>query len=375
MGSEMCIRDRWRGTLTNAAVGRVTVRLTKIDNTTDFVLPNNDEVRILLSANNNGVNFFVIAVRWSLTADEYRHIGSTESSSGSSLTEEQERIVNASTSTQIQDVIATTQYGGGFLLRTESSANVVRDSAGDEVALSALGQVTTVSPSGTALEELVLSGGIWTVTFNSGPDVDFTSYNVGDSLIMRLANGFDSPTPEHVVPPGDYLVFVGAPASGLNVLNIDPRSVRGINADGTLRNHLFNWQRLEAFTVPFTAPSMTFFEADYQSELELSATNNTTEFGFSDAGIRTNESVIINGTHQTSESLASSLGTAIAGTYPAFWPLDQRGYALTVTGADFSGITTGSPFLIRVTTNSGQGIIPVGNYICLLYTSPSPRDS
>ena len=107
-----------------------------------------------------------------------------------------------------------------------------------------------------------------------------------------------------------------------------------------------------------------------------------------DVGFRSNEAIIINGTHQTSESLATNQGTAIPGTYPAFWPLSPRGYLLDVPGADFSGIAQGSPFHITVTANSGQGIIPVGNYIgyrtdapgavthiCLLYTSPSPRDS
>ena len=73
--------DEWQGTLVGPGVGRTVLRLTK-QNTGDYALPNNDSLAMLLSADNSGLTYDVIAVRWSLTADEYRHIGSTAASSG-----------------------------------------------------------------------------------------------------------------------------------------------------------------------------------------------------------------------------------------------------------------------------------------------------
>ena len=83
------------------------------------------------------------------------------------LTDEEQRVVNASTSTGVQDVISQTEYGGGFLLRTESNAQV-----GNEI--SATGDVVSTLSTGDnprQIELLELSAGIWTVNFNASPAI------------------------------------------------------------------------------------------------------------------------------------------------------------------------------------------------------------
>ena len=70
----------WSGTLTGVSVGRTTVRLTKLTSA-DYTIPANDELRFLMSATNSPISFAVIAIRWSLTGDAYRHIGSVEGGS------------------------------------------------------------------------------------------------------------------------------------------------------------------------------------------------------------------------------------------------------------------------------------------------------
>ena len=55
-------------------------------NSGDYILPNNDGLDMLLTANNSGLTYHILAVRWSLSEDAYRHIGSVEGGGGSAVT-------------------------------------------------------------------------------------------------------------------------------------------------------------------------------------------------------------------------------------------------------------------------------------------------
>ena len=299
---------------------------------------------------------------------------------GEILTPEQERVVNASTSTGVQPVIATTQKEGGFLERTVGG--VVEDSGADSQTTLGLARnyelFSPPSPNAGQSAEWIANFGAnqWTIEFDENSGIDFSNTQVGDTFVLTIhadsIDRQDGNTPAGYLPMGRYYVYAIAPSSGPNVVTVSSATVREIYLDGTVGNHIGHLATVGAsgFSIPFADNSIQITRASDNLERQFSTTNNTTEIGFSDRGLRVNEALVVNGTQQTSETLASNIGTPITGTYPAFWPLRNNNYLLDVTGADFTSIPTGSPFRISVTEASTQGFMPVGDYIAYRVNAP-----
>ena len=292
------------------------------------------------------------------------------------LSAEERRVVDASTSNGVQNVISTTQKEGGFLERTVGGVieGTGETNSGDVA-------TTDLFGNGQVAEWLGNVDDIWTLNFNDTiSTIDFSNVQVGDGYILRVANDNEAATalPEitaGLIPAGDYYVFVGAPSSGPHVINFDPRTVRRIYADGTVGNHIGDLALAGMHSIPFPAGSLTVVPATDNIERQISTTNNETEIGFSDSGLRVNRALEVNGSTQTSELMASNFGNNITGTYPTFWGLIEGSYRLSVANANFNDIALGDPFLIRVTLDSGQGIVPVGNYVAYRTNSPDPDDA
>ena len=292
--------------------------------------------------------------------------------SGTGLTAEQLRVVNASTSTGQQDVIATTQKEGGFLERTVGG--VAEDTGtGTQTTLGAA-RSYDLFPSGPNQGQVAewLAGfdaNQWEIEFDDNSGIDFTGTQVGDTFVLTIAvtniARQDGLVEAGAFPTGNYYVYAIAPSSGPNVVTINTTTIREIYLDGTVGNHLGALAALGAdgLSIPFADNSIQMTRASDNLERQISTTNNTTEIGFSDRGLRTNAGLVVNGTQQTSESLVTGIGDPITGVYPTLWGLSNNNYSLTVTGADFTGIPMGSPFRINVTENSAQGFVPVGDYI------------
>ena len=68
--------NEWSGSISDAGVGRHTVRMTK-QNSGEYVLPNDNGITMTLTASGI-ITYDILAVRWSDTGDAYRHIGSVE---------------------------------------------------------------------------------------------------------------------------------------------------------------------------------------------------------------------------------------------------------------------------------------------------------
>ena len=107
--------NEWGGALSDVSVGRHTIRLTK-QRTGTYSLPNDEGLNMLLSSNNSGLVYHILAVRWSLTADVYRHIGSVEGG-GSTITVDQSysaTSTNAQSGTAVAQAISGLGGGGGY---------------------------------------------------------------------------------------------------------------------------------------------------------------------------------------------------------------------------------------------------------------------
>ena len=312
---------------------------------------------LIVDGNDRPLTYAVDAFRWSFSNRAFTRIGG-----GATLTAEHERVLNASTSTTVQPVIATTQKEGGFLERTVGG--VAEDTGtGTQTTVGAARnyELFTTGPNAGLSAEWIANFGAnqWTIEFDANSGIDFSDTQVGDTFVLSiLADSIARPdgnTPPGYLPAGNYYVYAIAPSSGANVVTVNSATFREIYLDGTVGNHIGDLVTVGAsgFSIPFNDNSIQMTRATDNLERQFSTTNNTTEIGFSDRGLRVNEALVVNGTQQTSETLASNLGTLITGVYPTNWPLRNNNYLLTVTGADFTGIPTG----------------------CLLYTSPSPRDS
>ena len=287
-------------------------------------------------------------------------------------TDEDLRTIRASTppTDDSQNVIENTEYAGGFLLRTNSNARAGTTQFGT--------QVVGSDPFGLGLAEwLQGQEGLWTVEVTGA---DFTSIPVGTPLVMRVANSnvrvpadLSQPTITEggVITPGDYLIYRATIGSADRNLIIDPRSIRRINSDGTVQNHLMDLQALEAHSPRFPLGSLSFFPVTFNSELQLSSTNNNTEFGFNDTGIRTNGELDISGYHFNAEASVIYRDAIAGDAAPNQWPNTAGSFRVTVPNADFSGIAQGGSFGITVSTASNQGFIPVGRYIAYRTDDPS----
>ena len=258
-----------------------------------------------------------------------------------------------------------TLASGGFLLRTESSSGTSQQvSQTGDIALDSDGQ-----------ETLQLFGNGWNVNFNparSNP-IDMTTFSEGDAVIMRATMGNTARSTEfrELVGAGDYLIHVGAPSPNANTLILNNNTLRRINADGSLQNHVGGAEELAVFSLPFPAGSLTFFRAHYESEFQVSTTNNTTEIGFNDRGLRTNGVVDIRGNFLSSDTRIDNIGTNIDAIYPAAWQFGYFGstaiFQIVSPGGaeDFFSIKVGDRFLITTDVADNDGHLPAGRYYAI----------
>ena len=282
------------------------------------------------------------------------------------LTDEQRRVIAASNSTGNQDVISNTQYGGGFEVRTESNSRVGTQR-------SQLGDVALTDPFslGRTNEWLTaLSGGTQVLLeFDNTSGVDFSNVQAGDSLILRLANGNlarDGVAEADAIPAGDYLVFALLAGSEF-ALTLDARSIRAINGDTSLQNHLGSVALLENHSLPFPENSITIFEGSYSSEWELSTTDNEGYFRVDNRGTHTNRRHYLSGTTLSSEGRVTGTGTPLpAGSIDTFVGVTSGGSVLSFTvlnDVDTSAIAVGDPVQFSTTVAGNNNVFPAGTFI------------